>query len=39
MCGRYVITNAVTKTNKLVKTAIQVEDNENYNEYCGGWIV
>ena len=31
MCGRYVVTNAVTKTNKIVKSAIQVEDNENYN--------
>ncbi len=33
MCGRYVVTNAVTKTNKLVKSAIQVEDNENYNAH------
>ena len=31
MCGRYVITNAVTKTSKIVKSAIQVEDSENYN--------
>jgi hypothetical protein len=31
MCGRYVIKNPVTKTSKLVKSAIQVEDNENYN--------
>ena len=31
MCGRYVITSPVTKTKKLVKSAIQVEDNENYN--------
>ena len=28
MCGRYVVKNPVTKTNKLVKSAIQVEDNE-----------
>ncbi len=33
MCGRYVVTNPVTKTNKIVKSAIQVEDNENYNAY------
>ena len=33
MCGRYVVTNAVTKTNKIVKSAIQVEDNENYNAH------
>ena len=33
MCGRYVITNPVSKTNKLVKSAIQVEDNENYNAH------
>ena len=26
MCGRYVITNAVSKTSKIVKTAIKVED-------------
>ena len=32
MCGRYVVKNPVTKTNKLVKSAIQVEDTENYNE-------
>ena len=31
MCGRYVITNPVSKTKKIVKSAIQVEDNENYN--------
>mgnify|MGYP000701424699 CR=1 FL=1 len=30
MCGRYVVKNPVTKTNKLVKSAIQVEDIENY---------
>ncbi len=33
MCGRYVITNAVTKTTKIVKSAIQTEDNENYNAH------
>ena len=33
MCGRYVIKNPVTKTNKLVKSAIQVEDTENYNAH------
>jgi hypothetical protein len=33
MCGRYVIKNPVTKTSKLVKSAIQVEDNENYNAH------
>ena len=33
MCGRYVIKNPITKTNKLVKSAIQVEDNENYNAH------
>ncbi len=26
MCGRYVVKSPVTKTNKLVKSAIQVED-------------
>ena len=33
MCGRYVVTNPVTKTNKIVKSAIQVEDKENYNAH------
>ena len=33
MCGRYVITNAVSKTSKMVKTAIKVEDSENYNAH------
>ena len=33
MCGRYVITNPVAKTEKLVKSAIQVENNENYNTH------
>ena len=26
MCGRYVVTNPVTKTKKLVRKAIQVSD-------------
>ena len=33
MCGRYVITNPVSKTTKIVKSAIQVEDGENYNAH------
>ena len=33
MCGRYVVTNAVTKTSRIVKSAIQAEDNENYNAH------
>ena len=33
MCGRYVITSPVSKTGKLVKSAIQVEDIENYNAH------
>jgi len=33
MCGRYVITNPVSKTKKIVKTAIKVEDLENYNAH------
>ncbi len=33
MCGRYVVTNAVTKTKKLVRKAIQVSDIENYNAH------
>ena len=33
MCGRYVITNPVVKTEKIVKSAIQVENNENYNAH------
>ena len=33
MCGRYVIKNPITKTSKLVKSAIQVEDTENYNAH------
>ena len=33
MCGRYVIKNPVLKTNKLVKSAIQVNEIENYNAH------
>ena len=33
MCGRYVITNAVSKTSKIVKSAINVTDGENYNAH------
>tara|TARA_X000001036_G_scaffold435379_1_gene476508 strand:- start:2342 stop:2968 length:627 start_codon:yes stop_codon:yes gene_type:complete len=33
MCGRYVVINPVSKTRKIVKSAIQVEDNENYNAH------
>ena len=33
MCGRYVVTNPVSKTSKIVKSAIQVEDTENYNAH------
>ena len=33
MCGRYVVTNPVSKTEKLVKSAIQVEENENFNAH------
>ena len=33
MCGRYVITNAVSKTKRMVKKAIKIEDNENYNAH------
>ena len=33
MCGRYVVKNPVTKTSSLVKSAIQVEDIENYNAH------
>ena len=33
MCGRYVITNAVSKTKGIVKAAIKVEDYENYNSH------
>ena len=33
MCGRYVVTNPVSKTNKIVKSAIQIDDKENYNAH------
>jgi len=33
MCGRYVVTRPVSKTEKLVKVSIQVDDNENYNAH------
>ena len=33
MCGRYVVTNSVSKTQKIIKSAIQVEDLENYNAH------
>ncbi len=33
MCGRYVVTNPVSKTEKIVKSAIQVEDIQNYNAH------
>ena len=30
MCGRYVVTNPVTKTLKVVKKSIQVNEEDNY---------
>ena len=33
MCGRYVITNPVSKTEKIVKKAIGVENEDNYNAH------
>lgn len=33
MCGRYIVINPVSKTKGLVKSAIQVDDNENYNAH------
>ena len=33
MCGRYVITNPVSKTKKIVKSDIKVDDLENYNAH------
>tara|TARA_Y100000590_G_scaffold398218_1_gene480452 strand:- start:683 stop:1303 length:621 start_codon:yes stop_codon:yes gene_type:complete len=33
MCGRYVITYPVSKTQKIVKTSIKVDDKENYNAH------
>ena len=33
MCGRYVVTSPVSKTEKIIKSSIQVEDIENYNAH------
>ena len=33
MCGRYVVTNAVAKTRKIVKSAIAVNDTDNFNAH------
>ena len=33
MCGRFVVTNPVSKTKSIVKKAIKVEDIENYNAH------
>ena len=33
MCGRYVITNPVLKTKKIIKSAINVDNIENYNAH------
>ena len=33
MCGRYVVTNPVSKTKKIVKTSIKVENDVNYNAH------
>ena len=33
MCGRYVVTNPVAKTAKIVKKAIKVDNTENYNAH------
>ena len=33
MCGRYVITKPVSKTEKIVKKAIGVENEDNYNAH------
>ena len=33
MCGRYVVTNPASKTKKIVKSAIKVDDIENYNAH------
>ena len=33
MCGRYVVTNPVLRTERLVKSAIQVDDIQNYNAH------
>ena len=33
MCGRYVVTNPKYKTEKIVKSAIQIDEVENYNAH------
>ena len=33
MCGRYVVTNPVTKTLKVVKKSIQVNEEDNFNAH------
>ena len=33
MCGRYTITKPVSKTEKIVKKAIGVENEDNYNAH------
>ena len=33
MCGRYVITQPVSKSEKIVKKAIGVENEDNYNAH------
>ena len=33
MCGRFVVTNSVAKTTKIVKKTINVENKENYNAH------
>ena len=33
MCGRYVVTNAIAKTIKIVKAAISVNDTDNFNAH------
>ena len=33
MCGRYVVTNAVAKTREIVKSAIAVDDTDNFNAH------
>ena len=33
MCGRYVVTNAITKTKELVKSVIDVKNTDNFNAH------
>jgi putative SOS response-associated peptidase YedK len=33
MCGRYVVTKPVFKTEKIVKKTIGVENDDNYNAH------